>query len=710
MFLFQKVKNKWSYMTVLIAAVFILCIIYRYVDIYLPLAYEGGDELGVFYIIKTIRDHGWYLYNPDVGGVTGGLMYDYIYSDSLSFVLVKIISCFIKDIYAIGNIFYFLSYILTSLTSFYVFGKLGYGKDVSLVMSLLFAFSPYMQMRYGHLWLTSYYMLPLVCMVSVWISNGTFSDDNIPFYKKIIFWQAMAISFFAAFTGFYYAFFTCIVYALALFIRILNSNNVKEIKKELYVFFFFLCVILGILINILPNLFYWMVHGFNEYSEMARRGIGDAEYYGLKLIQLILPRSNHRIGFMRELAEVYSTNYPLVNENSTSSLGIIATIGFIASLVGVFYRKNKAWIYSYINIGLLIIATIGGIGTVFSFIVHTPMRCYNRLSLFIMFFSLLCVADFLKKIKCRYSPKYVYGVLCLILLVGIYDQTVTAMPNQNSDLDSTRSFVKQIEGIMETDARIFQLPYIDWPSGGSYRLFAGYLESDKLRWSFGSMQGREEAIWQQCVSDFTTNTVDKFIENIVYGGYDGIYLDRVLFEQLYGKDMTNNICDELAYQLDFDPIVSENNELYFWNMKEYSQSLTGDMSDEEIEEKYYQVRSCPVVKFLDGFYDREILDESYWNWCQSEGIIEIDNLSDEDMHLKLNAIVVYGNGGNAELVVSSDTTQETYVISNKGVEINLEIIVKPGVNQIHFSCDGEALKTEGDSRTMVFQLRNYKLI
>ena len=224
------------------------------------------------------------------------------------------------------------------------------------------------------------------------------------------------------------------------------------------------------------------------------------------------------------------------------------------------------------------------------------------------------------------------------------------------------------------------------------------------------MQGREEAIWQQCVSDFTTNTVDKFIENIVYGGYDGIYLDRVLFEQLYGKDMTNNICDELAYQLDFDPIVSENNELYFWNMKEYSQSLTGDMSDEEIEEKYYQVRSCPVVKFLDGFYDREILDESYWNWCQSEGIIEIDNLSDEDMHLKLNAIVVYGNGGNAELVVSSDTTQETYVISNKGVEINLEIIVKPGVNQIHFSCDGEALKTEGDSRTMVFQLRNYKLI
>lgn len=207
-----------------------------------------------------------------------------------------------------------------------------------------------------------------------------------------------------------------------------------------------------------------------------------------------------------------------------------------------------------------------GIGSVFSMLVSTPMRCYNRLSIMIMFLCLLCVAYVLESMRPKIK-KGVYGFLLLfIMTVGLYDQTAyLAWPTEMyASLTSTRNFVSQIEEQMEEDALIFELPYVNWPSGGFYRLFAGYLESEDLRWSFGAMQGREEALWQQNVAN---SDVDHMIEALLSSGYSGVYLDSVVYNQLLGQDATNALCGELTEKLQTNPLISENGELYFWKLK-----------------------------------------------------------------------------------------------------------------------------------------------
>ena len=48
---------------------------------------------------------------------------------------------------------------------------------------------------------------------------------------------------------------------------------------------------------------------------------------------------------------------------------------------------------------------------------------------------------------------------------------------------------------------IYQLPYHGYPEGGfqndmwDYHLLVGYLHSDKLKWSYGSVKGREGDSW-----------------------------------------------------------------------------------------------------------------------------------------------------------------------------------------------------------------------
>ena len=559
----KKILNLFPYFVVVGGVLLILAILYRGSNLFLPLNYEGGDELGVFYIIKTIRDHGWYLFNPQVGGITGGEMHDYMYCDSLSFLVVKIISLFIHNVYAIGNIFYFLSFVLVALVSVYVCKKLGYRDSVAILIGILYSFSPYMQMRYNHMWLTPYYLLPLAVLVSIWIIRGEIIGDK----KKLI--LSNLFSFLLAFTGFYYAFFACVIYAIAIVIRIVNVKF-KEIKKEIYVLSLYGAIVLGVIINVIPNIVYWLQRGMNPNSELNIRGPEGAEVYGLKLIQMILPRSGHRVWLFNLLHMKYDAVFPLVNENTTATLGVIATLGLVLSLIWLFQNKRKDKTYSYLNLSLFLVGTIGGIGAIFSLLIPTPMRCYNRISLLIMFVSLLCIAELLNNIKiCKPKMKWLWGIgIVMIAFVGVYDQTIVyqANPHQQQKLAMTQEFVKEIEKKVDKEALIFQLPYVDWPSGGNYRMFAGYLESDTLRWSFGSMQGREEAIWQMQTATPEFG-VEKMITELSENGYNGIYLDKVVYVNKYGEEATNQLCEELTENLAFEPIISGDEELYFWKIK-----------------------------------------------------------------------------------------------------------------------------------------------
>lgn len=696
----KKIKNKWPYFGVILIALISLYVIYMRADICKPLSYKGGDELGVFYIIKTIKDHGWYLFNPQVGGISGGEMYDYMYSDALSFGLIKVISMFSDNIYAIGNIFYFCSYILTGVSSMYVCRKLKISDIIGVVISVLYAFSPYMTYRYGHLWLTPYYLMPLCCLVAIWIVRGETFVDCGKWWKSKRFYQSVMFSFLCAFTGFYYAFFACVIYAIGMVIRIVNSKK-EQIKCELYPILYIFTITIGIVINIIPNLVYCLNNGVNVNGELAVRNIGDSEIYGLKLIQLLLPRQSHRISFFQNIALKYSENYPLINENSTASLGIIASLGLIISLIVLFNKKSEKTL-SFLNIGLLLVGTVGGIGSIFSLLIYTPMRCYNRICVLIMFISLLCVGFSLMRIEDKISRPFFGIIMAFLLFAGLYDQTISYYPasDQEANLSSTQEFVQLIEDEMDTGSLIFELPYINWPSGGNYRMFAGYLESDTLNWSFGCMQGRNEAKWQNSVAN---SDAENMLKTLAYNGYTGLYLDTVVYSSKFGEEEKDEIIEELKQYLGEATFISNNGELYFWNMTSFCKNLLGSNADGAS-------RSGKSMKLIygEGIYAKESDGNETWRWCSKNGTIMINNNSNKMQEITLSFNALTGWEESSNLIIENCEGKNVYSISSMQKLIEVDVVLEPGRNDIIFSCDGKIVDN-GDERELMFRISNVKI-
>ena len=115
---------------------------------------------------------------------------------------------------------------------------------------------------------------------------------------------------------------------------------------------------------------------------------------------------------------------------------------------------------------------------------------------------------------------------------------------------------------------MFQLPYDDWPGpkiAGSYLLHAGYVESEDLHWSYGAMQGRSEAAWQQRVA---AQEAYEMIQDLRAAGYDGIYLDTELMNRQSGEAHTQALIADINAILEQDPLESSNGRICFWKITE----------------------------------------------------------------------------------------------------------------------------------------------
>ncbi len=555
------------YAAIVFSVTILLLFLYRKADISFPLVYAGGDEMGVYYLAKNIDRNGLSMANPLVGGLSGGDMFDYPYSDSLSFICVKLIGLFSDNPYLIINLFYFANFYLIAIIAAAASRNQNVSRSSSYVVGILFAFSSFIQMRYVHIWLTPYYTLPIACMLSLNVVKGRIPDQLDPDKRDRQFWCGMMLAFMCAFTGMYYAYFTCALLAASMVIRIINKRG-RAIKKEMYPLAFIASTVTGVVINAMPNVLYWVLEGTNSFGELAVRNRGDVETFGLKLVQLILPRIGHRIALFNSIAAGYFRNYPLVNENSTASIGLIASLGLLVSLLLIFSDKNKYKEISWLNFATFIIATIGGIGSIISVAIVLPMRSYNRMSLIIMFLSLLIIGMMIDGLRDIIDYRRVICISLCILAVGIFDQTVDFIPYDTSEFNNSRQFFGRIESELNSGDMIFTLPYLEWPSSyieGSYGMFNGYLETENIHWSYGAMQGREEAQWQKAVAKCE---VPQMISKIKNAGYGGIYLDKKLYERNYKKKKgkAEKDIESITREIGVEPLISEDGAKYFWKI------------------------------------------------------------------------------------------------------------------------------------------------
>src|SRR5690606_22977322 len=118
---------------------------------------------------------------------------------------------------------------------------------------------------------------------------------------------------------------------------------------------------------------------------------------GLKLAQLVLPTTGHRLEAFRLLTAKYneSGSAPgLINENITSAVGALGTLGLLVLLYALLRGRLPATAASPVRalaeVGGLafLLGTVGGLGSLFALLVSAQIRGYNRISVFLAFTAL----------------------------------------------------------------------------------------------------------------------------------------------------------------------------------------------------------------------------------------------------------------------------------------------------------------------------------
>ncbi|MBV8801946.1 MAG: hypothetical protein JO131_03080, partial [Gammaproteobacteria bacterium] len=390
---------------------------------FIPFFYSG-DSIQASSQIKSIIDTGWYLTNPYIGAPQGYNLYDYpVGADNIFFLFFKLLSHFTQDYALILNIFFLSSFPIISITALLVFKRLGLRYLFALVASLLFTLLPYHFMRaeVGHLYLAAYYIVPL----SIWLCISIADNQlMISSHRLICFSFFLLLSFLIGSSGFYYAAFSLI---FLLTTGIITSITNKEFKPFL-VSLFLSCSILSVIgINMLPTFNYHLLYGTND--EILNRSPMETELYGLKITQLILPIDNIRQSLLASFKNEYNVSAPLTNpENTSSTLGIIGSIGFLILLVVLIFRlevNKKIILVSQINLSTILLATIGGFASLLAYAITPLLRCYARISIFIAFLSLYAFFYFFQKTIDHYSflrkNKFIISALILfVFIIGIF--------------------------------------------------------------------------------------------------------------------------------------------------------------------------------------------------------------------------------------------------------------------------------------------------
>lgn len=566
-----------------------------------PFTYDG-DGLEYNYLTKTMIETGWWLENPMTGAPGTLQMYDYPIGNNLDFLVMKIISIFSDNYAVVMNAYYILGFFVTALCSLYVFRQFRIVYPIAVFGSLIFTFLYYHFCRIGHFNLTSYYMVPLMVMVLVWICQGeplfirkSEKSTKLSFtltQKGII----TIITLLITATHSYYGYFGLLLLGGSTIWSLSRQYSIRDFADGSITIFMMAAFIVG---NKLPSLIYAFHHGSSFV--MSYRYPYETEIWGLKLIQLLLPAPGHRIPFLSQISELYVQNRPLVNENVSATLGIVGSAGLIILLFWIFLRgyqplhtrlSQYAPIMdhlSFLTIGAILVGTIGGFSAIIGQI-FPDIHSYNRISVYIAFFAIFAILILLQTGYQSYHTKTWLCPLLLALLFfscigAIFDQVPGSLaftPNSEREQEYIEQdiYFKKIEDVMPDNAMIFILPDIGgFPHSqnpGKIKNLDSikpYLHTQTIKWSYPTMKGRFWDNWQVAVA---SSPGDDVLRHLSMTGFTGLLIDG------YGyADNGINTTSAFSTLTGITPLKSDNGRYSFFDLTRYMETIKSSVTPEE---------------------------------------------------------------------------------------------------------------------------------
>ncbi len=578
-----------------------------------PLAY-APDAPYYLMVTKGLVDHGSYLRIPNLGWPFSLQLYDNPESgDNLQLALLRGLGFFLRDAVLTMNVYYLLTFVAVSLAAWFVLRRLGVSRLVAAVVAILYSFLPYHFARgEAHLLLSGYFMVPIATLLILQVLSDdppfTARRDSREPRWRLALWSRRALPWFLACaalgsTGPYYAFFAMLLLAVAVAVDLVARRSWRRAAAGAVAAGVVLVVLL---LNLSPSFVYWASHGLN--NKAIPRGISETEVNGLRISQLVMPRIDHRIGAFADAQRKSDRFSPVATSERGQQLGLVGAIGFVGLLVFTLSRLlrrrsahesrgppplgTRAEIgkrLGLLTIVAVVIATVSGIALIISALGVRYIRSYNRISVFIAFFALIAVAFALDWVVARvprwHGRAVVAAAVCLaVLAVGVFDQTSSADVPDYKALErawnSDDVFMHGIERDLGKGAAVFEMPYVFFPEAGTivgtgpYDQVRGWLHADSLRWSWGSVRGRD-GDWQGALVRLPA---PEALDALTAVGFTGLMIDRAGY-----ADHGAAIEAEYTRTLGQEPQVSPDGRLVFYDLRAWARDLHARLTAAQID-------------------------------------------------------------------------------------------------------------------------------
>lgn len=681
------------------------------VDLRQPLE-PYGDALVHAVIVKGSLEEGWPTVLLHRLGAPGALDFrDFPALDQANVLVIRLLGFAIPDATILLNVFFLLTFAAVAVSAFAVSRAVGLSVPASYVVAILYSLLPYHFGRaIGHLFLSAYYMVPPAVLLALEIAKGEpLLARGRP--RRAAF--AIAVAVFLGSSYVYYPFFASIFFALAG----VSGSLVRRSWRPLLTAGAVVAIVFATLVaNHAPSILKERAEGSLEAS---RRESFEVELYGLKIAQLVLPISGHRVGEWAALRIRYNAA-PLVSENDMSSLGLVGTAGFLVLLAWLFWMKPQAPAMNYpsaalnhlsvLNAGGVLFATIGGFASVFALVVSPQIRSVNRISVFIGFFALLAAGIAFDRLLAARGRRVAAAAALAVVVIGGLDQTSPAFARFGSDPVSEtafRRYVAAVESAVGAGGSVFQLPYYPFPERGpigamnDYDHFRPYLASRATAWSYGAVRGSIGDLWQK---ETAALEPDAMVERLVYAGFDGIWVDRRGY-----PDRAAGLEQRLTAATGAIPFASEDGTYAFFPLRLARYRLQKGVGADAWKAREEDALGSLLVSWRSGFSGAEQEGGRQVRWGSRGGEILVHNLSPRPRAAVIRFEVETGRDDPSELAISGDLLTERIPLGADPLLVERRVMVPPGTHAIRFHSSARPVDAPRDPRVLVFQVRGFEI-
>lgn len=599
-------------------------------DVQVPFHYKG-DTLWFLVPIKGIVDNGWSYEIPQLSAPFGLSAIAFPSATNVDWALLKLIGIFAPTVGSAVNVFWLLTMVLTAWTATVAFAVLGIDRKLAISVGILYAFLPYVFVRnITHINLV-YYFVPFLSLFAIYLATGCRIAN-----ERLILSLGLVGAIGQGFSYIYFSFFSLLILFVALVVGSVTTRSMRCVTRGIPIM---LVLLLSASLNLLPSLISWYSDG--KPPGMDYKQVSESEIYGLKIRKLLVPHELNGVpGLSHWARSDYTSGFPFENENVAARLGIYSAVGFVLLLM-VSVRIIQSWpgqhwvtIQSAAALSLfcLLVGTIGGLGAVLSQVVP-DFRAYNRISVFIAFFSLAGLTLMIQSVIARarrFTKVLLIASLVVVLLLSLYDQLLGVAPlvegkrAEEAQAAHERLVVSHLEELAPEGALVYQLPETGFPVDHGRNRMSNYdharpfFWSSVLSWSWPDFSQRSRS-W----SDFLNGLEgEQFAKALVLSGFRFLWVDRYGYE-----DGASSLVEGMLALGAIDALPGISDRYLVLDFKPLGGKLGAALPPEEIQHMKHELLNIPDLQWLDGVYSLEENPEGRkfrWSRARSEMSIRYD--------------------------------------------------------------------------------------